>query len=253
MNVRSMCAVFGAPYARVAGGRRGLAALAGAIFALAVGAAHTQADENRTSAILRNDGPVLGIVYENTFGRRLANAVGLLFDHESALKNLPVPAYPIDNICGNKGGAPGDDIGEKIAIVRAGGLIGFTDPTISDDDIGEKIAIVRAAGPQEDPDQYIGWKFVPVEPGATVKLPDLCNWLNEPDAPSETWKPDGDDRYLLTQRQLWLDEPGAPSETWKPDGDDWYLLIPRLLPLRDPGGDGSFIMPELFIERAAFR
>ena len=204
MNVRSMCAVFGAPHARAAGGRRGLAALAGAIFALAVGAAHAQADASRTSAILRNDGPVLGIVYEDTFGRRLANAVGLLFNHESALKNVPVPAYPMglvqDNICGNEGGAPGGDIGEKIAIVRAAGL-------------------------QEEADQYIGWMFAPVEPGATVKLPDLCNWLNEPD---------------------------VPSETWKPDWDGWYLLTPRLLPLRDPKRTGSFIMTDLFIERAAF-
>ena len=167
MNVRSMCAVFGAPYARASGGRRGLAALAGAIFALAAGMAHVQADENQlldagaVSAILRNDGLVLGIEYENTFGRRLANSVGLLFDHESVLKNLPIPAYPMnllqDKICNSEGGPPGGDIGEKIAIVRA-------------------------AERPERPDRYIGLKFVPGGSNATIELRHLCDWLDEPDA-----------------------------------------------------------------------
>ena len=55
------------------GGRRGLAALAGAIFALAAGAAHAQVDENENPPPPpppKIDGPVLGIVYENTFGSR---------------------------------------------------------------------------------------------------------------------------------------------------------------------------------------
>lgn len=166
MNVRSMRAVFGASNAGAAGALRGFLSLAGAIFALAAGAAHAQTDADGPSdtgvmsAALQKGSPVLGIPYENTFGRRLAKAVGLLFDPESVLKNLPVPAYPMNEaqryLCENEGGSPGGDVREEIAIVRR-------------------------AGRPEDTERFSGWKFAPDESGAALKPQELCDRLDELD------------------------------------------------------------------------
>lgn len=140
---------------------------AAVVFALAAGAAQAQADAagppdaEAVSAILKNEGPVLGIAYENTFGRRFANTLALLFDNERLLNSLPVPAYRMDRVrtglCERQGGAPAVDIGEEIAIVRG-------------------------AGRPEKTERFIGRKFASGNPGAALGLPELCNWLDGPDA-----------------------------------------------------------------------
>ena len=80
-----------------------------------------RSDLNAEEAKLGIDATAFGRRYENSIGRRLANTIVFIFNYKKLLDNLPVGAYPMQDVLSDCDRLKGEriNLGTKTAFVRA--------------------------------------------------------------------------------------------------------------------------------------
>lgn len=103
--------------------------------------------------------PVIGVRYENSFGRRLANTVVFLINYKRLLDNLPIGGYHMSDV-----GWYCEEKLNRQHLKR---------------DLGRAIAIVSATAEDVGKQKYEGKKFRGEGNPPVVTLQDLCKWIGD--------------------------------------------------------------------------